>query len=139
MNIPVIYNQTYDLLNHAYAALVASGTATLETALFKVPQAVLYRVEGGWPVQLLMKNFFLKVPWASLPNLILNKEAVREFIQVNMTFKKVRDELHCLLYDEAYRNKISADYDRLSEITGDPGCSQNAARQMVRMTTDKNE
>jgi lipid-A-disaccharide synthase len=131
--IPVIYNQTYDLLNHAHTALVASGTATLETALFGVPQTVLYRVEGGRVVQFIMKNFFLKVKWASLPNLILNKEALKEFIQVDLTFKNVRDELHRLLYDQEYRNKISADYNRLKELIGEPGTSKRAAKKMAEL------
>jgi lipid-A-disaccharide synthase len=129
--IPVVYNQTYDLLNNAHSALVASGTATLETALFGVPQTVLYQVEGGRVVQFIMKNFFLKVKWASLPNLILNKEALKEFIQVDLTFKNVRDELHRLLYEQDYRDKITADYNRLMEILGEPGTSKRAAKKMV--------
>ncbi len=129
--IPVIYNQTYDLLNNAHSALVASGTATLETALFGVPQTVLYRVEGGRVVQVIMKNFFLKVKWASLPNLILNKEALKEFIQVDLTFKNVRDELHRLLYEQDYRDKITTDYSRLMEILGEPGTSKRAAKKMI--------
>ena len=129
--IPVIYNQTYDLLNHAHTALVASGTATLETALFGVPQTVLYRVEGGRVVQFIMKNFFLKVKWASLPNLILNKEALKEFIQVDLTFKNVRDELHRLLYEQDYRDKITTDYSHLMEILGEPGTSKRAAKKMI--------
>lgn len=131
--IPVIYNQTYDLLNQSYAALVASGTATLETALLGVPQTVLYRVEGGRLVQFLMKNFFLKVKWASLPNLILNKEALKEFIQANLTYKNVKNELHRLLYDTDYRNKITADYVRLKELVGESGSSGRAAQKMVRL------
>ena len=59
--VKVIFDQTYDILNNAHAALVASGTAALETALFNVPQAVLYRVEGGWIIHVLMKYFFLKI------------------------------------------------------------------------------
>lgn len=135
--IPVIYNQTYNLLNNAHTALVASGTATLETALFGVPQTVLYRVEGGRLVQFIMKNFFLKVKWASLPNLILNKEALKEFIQVDLTYKNVRDELHRLLYEQDYRDKITADYNRLMEILGEPGTSKRAAKKMVETLKDK--
>jgi lipid-A-disaccharide synthase len=131
--IPVVYNQTYDLLNNSHSALVASGTATLETALFGVPQTVLYRVEGGRVVQVIMKNFFLKVKWASLPNLILNKEALKEFIQVDLTFKNVRDELHRLLYEQDYRDKITTDYSRLMEILGEPGTSKRAAKKMTEL------
>ncbi|SHE95782.1 lipid-A-disaccharide synthase [Mariniphaga anaerophila] len=131
--IPVIYNQTYDLLNNSYAALVASGTATLETALFGIPQTVLYRVEGGWLLHFIMKNFFLKVKWASLPNLILNKEALKEYLQADLTFKNVKDELHRLLYEQDYRDKIMADYNRLNELMGAPGTSQRAATKMIEL------
>jgi lipid-A-disaccharide synthase len=129
--IPVVYNHTYDLLNHAHTALVASGTATLETALFGVPQTVLYRVEGGRLVQFIMKNFFLKVKWASLPNLILNKESLKEYIQVDLTYKNIKNELHRLLYDEDYREKILVDYVRLKELIGEPGSSKRTAQKMV--------
>ncbi len=131
--IPVIYNQTYDLLNHAHAALVTSGTAALETALFDVPQTVLYRVAGGRFFQFFMKTFFLKVQWASLPNLILNKEALREYIQVNMTLENVKNELRRLLAEQEYRDKIMGDYQRLKEIMGEPGCSQRTAKKMVEI------
>lgn len=129
--MPVLYNQTYELLNNAHTALVASGTATLEAALLGVPQAVLYRFAGGWIFQFIMKTFFLKVKWASLPNLILNKEAIKEYIQVNMTLNNVRNELEQLLFEQEYRNKIMGDYSRLREMIGKPGSSERAAKQMI--------
>lgn len=135
--IPVVYNQTYQLLTHAYAALVASGTATLETALFGVPQTVLYRVEGGRLVHFIMKNFFLKVKWASLPNLILNKEALKEYIQADLTYNNVKKELHRLLYEQNYRKKIISDYSRLKELMGMPGSSKRAAQLMVSLMKTK--
>jgi lipid-A-disaccharide synthase len=131
--LPVIFNQTYNLLNNAHTALVASGTATLETALFEVPQTVIYKMEGGYLVQIIMKNFFLKIKWASLPNLILNKEAVKEFIQMDMTFKNVRNELHQLFYDQEYRNTIIGDYRQLKKLLGERGCSARAAGKMVEL------
>ena len=137
--IPVIYNQTYDLLNNAHTALVASGTATLETALFNVPQTVVYKMEGGWVVQVIMKNFFLKIKWASLPNLILNKEAVKEFIQMDMTFKNVKNELHRLFYDEQYRKKITDDYRQLKSLMGERGSSARAAAKMVELVKGSKE
>ena len=130
-DIKLILNQTYELLDCAYAALVASGTATLETALFKVPQAVLYRVEGGWLTQFIMRKFVLKITWASLPNLILNKAAIQEFLQMDMTEKKVKPELSKLLFNLEYRNTIMDDYNKLAEIMGTPGTSEKAARKMV--------
>lgn len=136
-DIKLIFNQTYELLDCAYTALVASGTATLETALFKVPQAVLYRVEGGWLTQFLMRKFVLKITWASLPNLILNKNAIQEFLQMDMTVKKVKTELGKLLFNLEYRNAILEDYNKLAEIMGTPGTSEKTARKMVDLLLKK--
>jgi lipid-A-disaccharide synthase len=132
-DIKIVFNQTYDLLNVSYAALVASGTAALETALFKVPQAVLYRVEGGWPIHLAMKYFFLKINWVSLPNLIANKTLVKEFLQVEMTVERVLPELKKLIYDQSYRNIMLKGYDELEEKTGASGCSEKAAHKMIEL------
>jgi len=131
--IHVVYDQTYDLLSNSYGALTASGTAALEAALFNVPQAVLYRVEGGWFIHILMKYFFLKIKWVSLPNLILEKEAVKEFLQIEMTVKNVRSELFKLLNDASYREKIFADYRRLKILLGTPGSSKRTASKMVEL------
>jgi lipid-A-disaccharide synthase len=135
--IKLVFGQTYELLDCAYAALVTSGTATLETALFKVPQTVLYRVEGGWLTQLIMKNFVLTVEWASLPNLILNKAALREFIQLDLTVNNVRQELENLLFNLEYRNEMLTNYNELAEIMGTPGTSEKAARKMVDVLMKK--
>ncbi|MGE0020573.1 MAG: lipid-A-disaccharide synthase [Draconibacterium sp.] len=135
--IKLVFGQTYELLDCAYAALVTSGTATLETALFKVPQTVLYRVEGGWLTQLIMKNFVLTVEWASLPNLILNKAALREFIQLDLTVYNVRQELENLLFNLEYRNEMLTNYNELAEIMGTPGTSEKAARKMVDVLMKK--
>jgi lipid-A-disaccharide synthase len=131
--ISVVYGQTYDLLNISYAALTASGTAALEAALFNVPQTVLYRVEGGWLIHIIMKYFFLKIKWVSLPDLILGKEAVKEFLQVEMTVNNVKQELNKLLYDSLYREKILRDYERLKIILGNPGSSERTAQKMVEL------
>src|SRR5690606_11920682 len=127
MAIPVLYNQTYPLLSHAHTALVTSGTATLETALFEVPQTVVYKFEGGWLLHVIMKKFFLKVKWVSLPNLILNKEAIKEYLQKDMTFKNIKQELHRLFYEKNYRKKIMADYRILKQSMGNAGSSARAA------------
>ncbi len=137
-DIKLIFNQTYELLDCSYAALVASGTATLETALFKVPQAVLYRVEGGWLTQFIMRKFVLKITWASLPNLILNKNAIQEFLQMDMTVKKVKAELGKLLFNLEYRNSILDDYNKLAEIMGTPGTSEKAANKMFELLSTFN-
>jgi len=131
--VAIIYDQTYDLLNNSYAALVASGTAALETALFRVPQTVIYRVEGGWLTDFIFRNFIFKMAGVSLPNIIMGREIVREFIQMKMTFKNIEVEMNKLLHDTDYREKIQQDYNKLIEMMGDAGCSERAAKKMVNL------
>ena len=138
-DVKIIYNQTYDLLNNAHTAVVASGTATLETALFKVPQLVMYRLEGGRVIDFIMRNFVMKTKWASLPNIILQKTAVAEYIQKDMTVKKVKPELKRLLDDKDYRKSILNDYDKLLERMGEEGCSKRAAEKMVNLLSLNSE
>ncbi len=130
--VAVVYDQTYDLLNNAYAALVASGTASLETALFNVPQTVLYRVEGGWLVDFIMRHMVLKTKWVSLPNIILGKAAVKELLQKDMTLKMVKTELNKLLYDYNYRGEMVKDYNQIKREMGVSGCSRRAAEKIVQ-------
>ena len=132
-DVKLIFDQTYDLLKNAHTALVSSGTAVLETALFNVPQTVIYKVEGGWVTDFIFRNFIFKMAGVSLPNIIMNREIVREFIQMKMTFKNVKAEMDRLLFNEKYREKIFADYKRLKELMGEPGCSKRAAEQMVKL------
>ena len=131
--VKIIYDQTYDLLNNAHTALVASGTAALETALFNIPQTVIYKVEGGWVVDFIMRNFVFNMAGVSLPNIIMNREIVREYIQVKMTLKNVKNEMDKLLYNKQYRNKILKDYSRLEKLMGEPGCSKRAAKKMTEI------
>lgn len=130
-SVKIVFNQTYKLLENAYAALVSSGTATLETALFKVPQVVLYKVEGGWLVHAVMKKFVLKIKWVSLPNLILNKGALKEILQVELTVKNVMEDLKRLCFDLDYRENIIKDYNELEKKMGSPGSSSIAALKMI--------
>ena len=131
--VDIIYDQTYDLLNHAHTALVASGTAALETALFRVPQTVIYKVEGGWLTDFVFRNIIFKMAGVSLPNIIMDREIVKEYIQKKMTFSNVKREMQQLLYDEKYRSAILSDYERLAEMMGEPGCSKRAAEKMVSL------
>jgi lipid-A-disaccharide synthase len=131
--VQLIFDQTYDLLNNSHTALVASGTAALETALFDVPQTVIYKMEGGWPVDIVMRNFVLKTVGVALPNIILNKIIVSEYIQMKMTVKNVKAELDKLLFNEGYRKKIFENYKRLKELMGEPGSSKRAAQKMVEL------
>ena len=136
--IKLIYEQTYDLLNNAHAALVASGTAALETALFKVPQTVIYKVEGGFLLDFIMRDLVLKTANFSLPNIVMNKEIVVELYQKKMTINNVRNEMKRLLYDNDYRTKIIKDYNRLEQLMGEPGCSKKAAEEMVALLKQSN-
>ncbi len=131
--VQLIFDQTYDLLNNSHTALVASGTAALETALFDVPQTVIYKMEGGWPVDIVMRNFVLKTVGVALPNIILNKIIVSEYIQMKMTVKNVKAEMEKLLFNEEYRKKIFENYKRLKELMGEPGSSKRAAQKMVEL------
>lgn len=129
--VKIIFGQTYDLLNNSHAALVASGTAALETALFHVPQTVIYKVEGGWLLDIIFRNFMLKTIGVALPNIILNEEIVLELVQMRMTLKNVRQEMKKLLYDDKYREKIKEDYLRLENLMGEKGSSERAAAKML--------
>jgi len=126
-SLPVLFDQTYEMLRHAHAALVTSGTATLETALIGTPQIVLYKMAGGRIGYAIFKRLFLRVKYVSLPNLILDREAVREFVMHEMTEEKVRPETELLLKDQAYRNKILESYARLRDRMGEKGVSERTA------------
>ena len=128
--VKVVFGQTYQLLAHAKAALVTSGTATLETSLFKVPQVVCYYVAMGKLVSWL-RSKLLKVKYISLVNLVADREVVRELVADSMTVSNVRTELDALLHDEGYRSRMLAEYDRIIHILGPSGASQHAASKMV--------
>jgi lipid-A-disaccharide synthase len=132
-SIPVVMEQTYALLHNSYAALVTSGTATLETALFGVPQVVLYKMAGGKIGWRLFRFIFLKVKYVSLPNLIVDEEVVREFIMEDMRYEKILPEVQKLLSDNQYRNEILRKYEVVSSRMGEEGASMRVATQMVEM------
>ena len=130
--VTIVFGQTYRLLQQSKAALVTSGTATLETALFKVPQVVCYYVAFGKFVSWLRKKI-LKVKFISLVNLVANREVVRELVADGMTVDNVRNELNALLNDESYRGKMLAEYNRMIEILGPAGASRQAASEIIRL------
>lgn len=134
-SIPVIYGQTYEILQNAYAALVASGTATLETALLNVPQAALYKMIGGKYFYKLFRLIFLRVQYVSLPNLILGREAIREFVMHEMKYECVKPELEKLLRDKEYRNEMLKSYEELQHLVGQPGAARRAAQKMFEILT----
>lgn len=123
----VIFGQTYELLSHAGAALVTSGTATLETALFRVPQVVCYHTPIGRVIAFL-KRHILKVKYISLVNLIAGREVVRELVADTMTVAQIKIELGRILNDESWRREMLAGYDEVSKRLGEPGAPAKAAR-----------
>jgi lipid-A-disaccharide synthase len=120
------------LLQQAKAALVTSGTATLETALFRVPQVVCYYIPMGKVISFLRRHI-LKVKYISLVNLVADKEVVRELVADTMTVANVRAELDALLNDVAYRENMLREYDRMIEILGPAGASRQAASKMIEL------
>ncbi|MFO8068207.1 MAG: lipid-A-disaccharide synthase [Bacteroidales bacterium] len=128
-NIRIIYDKTYELLNYSYAAFVTSGTATLETALFNVPQIVCYK--GGLLSYLIAKRL-VKINFISLVNIIMNKEVVKELIQNDFNVKKLTGEARKLLYDKQYRQEIMDDYKKLEKLLGGKGASENAANLIYK-------
>ncbi|MEJ7735819.1 MAG: lipid-A-disaccharide synthase [Chitinophagaceae bacterium] len=121
--------ETYDLLSQSEAALVTSGTATLETALFAVPQVVCYK---GSRVSYWIARRLIKVKYISLVNLIMDREVVKELIQDQLTVENVKRELHLLLYDTNKKNQLQHDYANLKKLLSEGGnASSNAARSIV--------
>ncbi len=127
--VSLISGKTYQLLNHARAALVTSGTATLETAILKVPQVVCYK---GSKLSYLIARKLVKVKYISLVNLIMNKAVVRELIQDEMNLQNLKQELHKLLHDEKYREMILQDYEELRIKLGKEGASENTAKGLLK-------
>lgn len=130
-DVKLIFDDTYALLQHTHVALVASGTATLETALLNVPQVVCYRLWGKYITQFVM-NRIVKVPYVSLVNLILGREAVPELIQIKLTDKALKAHLHKLVYDDETRRKMFNDYNELNSILGNERASVRAAKQLLK-------
>ena len=125
--VAFINNKTYDLLSISYAAIVTSGTATLETALFKVPQVVCYK---GGAISYQIAKRIITLKFISLVNLIMDKEVVKELIQNNFTKQNLKQELTKIL-DTKEREKLFEEYYKLEQILGGKGASKKVAKQIV--------
>lgn len=134
--VHVVSNQTFRLLSHAEAALVTSGTATLETALFDVPQVVCYYTAMGRLVSWLRARL-LKVPYISLVNLVCDEEVVPELVADSMTVENIRQHLGSILKNGPRRAAMLEGYDRMRRRLGPAGAAHRAATEMVRMLRDK--
>lgn len=127
--VKLLHGHTYDILRHAEAAVVTSGTATLETALHRIPQVVVYKTSAltyvaGRPI--------VRIPYFSLVNLIMNREVVREILQFNLA-DKIRREMDRILFDKEYRREMINTFDRLTEKVGEPGVSGRIASRIVAL------
>jgi lipid-A-disaccharide synthase len=127
-NVKVIKNKTYDLLSIADAALVTSGTATLETALFRVPEIVCYK---GSPISYAIAKQLIKVKYISLVNLIMDQAIVKELIQHELTVTNIKHELSEILYNEDRKNKYKEDTNRLYELLSAGGKASEKAAAII--------
>lgn len=128
--VELVVGKTYELLGTASAALVTSGTASLETALFQVPQVICYK---GSALSYAIARRLVKVKYIGLPNLIMNKEIIRELIQDKLDTVKLTHELNLLLTDQSKINQIKKDYLQLKQLLGGKGASGRAADVILRL------
>ncbi len=133
-NVSSVRNETYNLLLQADAALVTSGTATLETALFGVPQVVCYK---GSAASYWIAKRLIKVKYISLVNLIMNRQVVQELIQDDLTVQNIKSALNSLLYDPLRKAQVKKDYDQLKKLLSEGGnASANAARSIINFLSE---
>lgn len=127
----LIFDQTYDILSHANAALVTSGTATLETALLNVPQVVCYKTPLPKFIYWAFKNL-LHTPYISLVNLIAGKKVVKELFAKFFTVENIHDEMEKLLFDSEYRKNMLSEYQEIQNILGEENASEKAAELIYK-------
>jgi lipid-A-disaccharide synthase len=128
-NVQIVYGQTYDLLHFAEAAIVTSGTATLETAIIGCPQVVCYK---GSFFSYLIARMLIKVNYISLVNLIMNKELVKELIQQDCNATRIKEELDALLNNQSNRERLLSEYKELKILLGQGGASQKVAFSVLK-------
>lgn len=127
--VNIVFNETYKLLQHSKAALVTSGTATLETALFEVPEVVCYK---GNQLSYLIAKQLVKINYISLVNLIMDQEIVKELIQSELNTKNLKAELDKVLIHEQSRNKLLDNYKKLKQKLGGSGASEKTATHLLK-------
>ena len=128
-DVKVVYGQTYETLNVAEAAVVTSGTATLETALMNIPEMVLYHIPKLYEV---LRPVVLKIPFVSLVNINLGRETVREIVVAKVDQDEAECELRSILEGGSKRSKMLADFDELRTIIGEAGASERFAAEIVK-------
>ena len=130
--VRLVMNETYPLLSKATAALVTSGTATLETCMFRVPQVVCYETPLPQLIGFL-KRHIIKVKYVSLVNLIANREVVRELVAETFSADNIRRELEAILPNGAKRQQMLSDYEEVHRLLGESKAADEAARQMINL------
>jgi lipid-A-disaccharide synthase len=130
-SVGIVFNKTYPLLQHSRLALVTSGTATLETSLFRVPQVVCYYTPMEKVASFVFRRFF-HIRFISLVNLIAGKEVVQELFGARFSPDNIQQEVGRILYEPGYREKMLAHYDEVVRILGTPGASAHTAELIVR-------
>ena len=128
-DVKILFGKTYDLLEQSTAALVTSGTATLETALFEIPEVVCYK---GGAISFQIAKRIVNVEYISLVNLIMKKEVVKELIQNEFNKKNLKVELNKLLKDKIYRDKMIGELEELKKKLGGFGASKKTAELMMK-------
>ena len=129
LGITIIFGQTYNLLSFSELAVVTSGTATLETALFSVPQVVCYK---GSFISYVIARTLIKIKYISLVNLIMDKMVVKELIQQDCTSDNIRKEISLLIENQEYRDKMIANYGEMRLLLGQGGASQKVANSLLK-------
>lgn len=127
-DIKLIYKDSRNLLRASQAALVTSGTASLETALLKIPEVICYK---GSLLNYLIAKRLIRVNYIGLANLIMNKPMIKELIQNELTTKNLQNELQLLLNDVAHRKQLLTDYEQLIKVLGNGNASEKAAELMM--------
>lgn len=131
----ILFGETYEILRNSYAALVTSGTATLETALFRVPQVVCYYVAAGRLASYIFRHFF-HIRYISLVNLIGGREIVQELFGARFTEQEIDAELRRILLDSDYRQAMLEGYDEIIARLGKPGAADKAAEGIVKALSE---
>ena len=132
-SVKIVHGKTYDLLSASEAAIVTSGTATLETALLDIPEVVCYKTSK---ISYSIAKRLVKIKFISLVNLIMDKEVVRELIQDDCTSETIKRELSYILEGGKNRNRILAEYQEMKKILGEGGASKKVAQLMLKTIQD---
>ena len=127
--VQFVFGQTYELLQESEIAIVTSGTATLETALFRVPQVVCYKSSF---ISYSIARLLVNIKFISLVNLIMDKEIVKELIQKHCSVENIQAEMDLILCQDNYREEMISKYDELITKIGEQGCSEKIAQDLIR-------